>query len=187
LTDVTLSEFAYKLGISRAGVTYWRRRGIFEKAIKKVPGKKRILLDYKKALAAYKKNVDPAYNRAGQQKKKKPQKVKDRTGGGNGTGKKKASGDQSFADARAESEKYKALNSKLKYEIELSKWVPRDLVYDEIFRASRICRDTLSNLPARLAPLVTVCNDEQKNHDIIHKEIKATVDDFLSKLAQVKK
>jgi len=177
----TLADFADAAGISRPMVTKLRAMGVMEGAIIRQPGKKRVLVDIERALELYNERVDPNFRKA--------TRFRAGTGNGpdNGKEKKERSGGQSYIDARSISEQYKAAKLKLDYEVNKNLWISRSEVSDLSFKAARLARDTLLNIPSRIAALVAAESDTNSCYQIIYKEIRDALDDFTKQLKKISK
>jgi len=174
-----LTDFATAAGISKAMVTKLRAMGVMEGAIIRQPGKKRVLVDIERALELYNERVDPNFRKA----------TRFRAGANpdNGKEKKERSGGQSYIDARSISEQYKAAKLKLDYEVNKNLWISRSEVSDLSFKAARLARDTLLNIPSRIAALVAAESDTNSCYQIIYKEIRDALDDFTKQLKKISK
>lgn len=169
-------------------VTKARKQGVFEGALVEVPGKKKPLLKYKLAVRFYNSRLDPNFRKARQTPQKKTRAKK----GGNGRpprsapGREKPGG-QSFVSSRAEVEKYKAKELKLKHEINQGLWLKKADVADKAFKAGRLARDSFLNIPSRIAALVSAESDQHRCYKIIHDEIKEVLNEFVRQLKQMAK
>ena len=94
----------------------------------------------------------------------------------------KAKGGKTFVCARAEVEKYKAAEYKLKHEINQGLWLKKSDVAEKAFMAARLMRDSLLNIPARISALVSVESDQNQCFQILNKELKSVLDEYVSQL-----
>ena len=176
---VTSAEFAKRMNLSRNMVSRAKAQGVFEGALVDQPGKKRKLLTYKLAVKYYNSRLDPAFRKARQTPQKKAK-------GGNGKPA-KASGEKSFADARADVERLKADELRFKSEERKGLWVKKADVADKAFRAARLMRDSLLNIPARISALVASESEQSQCYRIVHDEIKQALDEFVRQLKTLRK
>jgi hypothetical protein len=90
--------------------------------------------------------------------------------------------DGTFIQARTWSERYKAAERKLNYEIKQSKWVPKAKVRDEAFKIGRILRDALINVGPRISALVAAETSEDRCLEILTKEHNELLKDVIRQL-----
>jgi len=197
MPHVTLSQFAKEAGIDPSMVTKLKRQGVLEAAI--VPpekGKKRPKLDLKKALKAYRENVDPAFTKdapqiknRGKAKAVKKKAVGKSTKKKKAAGKKKKSGGQSFIDARTKGEIMKLKNQELDYFIKKKKYIDVAEVEKNAFTASRILRDNLLNIPIRFAKVIAAKSKkkEKEIYQLLRREINKALDECHTNLAKLAK
>ena len=88
------------------------------------------------------------------------------------------SGDQpmSYADARAQHERFKARLAQLELEEREGKLVQADAVKQEAFRVARIVRDAMLNLPDRIAAELAAETNQFKVHQRLTKEIRRALE-----------
>ncbi len=91
----------------------------------------------------------------------------------------------SYSQARSLNEQFKVAQARIQLGITMDKYILKSKVKDEIFSASRLCRDSLLSIPDRIAPLVAAENDPHRCKNILDKEITATIEDFLKMLNAV--
>jgi hypothetical protein len=91
--------------------------------------------------------------------------------------------EDTFIQARTWSERYKAAERKLNYEIKQAKWVSKAQVRDESFKAGRILRDALLNIPPRVAAVMAaefgIDIDEHAVLRILHREHENALKEFI--------
>jgi hypothetical protein len=163
---VSFAEFARQQNIDKSMVTKLKRQGVLDAAlVDPEPGKKRPRLDLKKAIAAYKKNTDPAFRKGAPTIKKKK-------GGSNGAGSKKSGGD-SFVQARTHAEQIKAKDRELTYLIRQKKYIEVKLVNARAYTAGRVLRDNLLNIPIRAAAAIRpgTKKKEKQIYQLLRREI----------------
>jgi len=193
---VSFSQFAKEAGIDPSMVTKLKRQGVLDAAI--VPpekGKKRAKLDLKKALKAYRENMDPAFTKDAPQIKNlgKVKVVKKKTAG-KSTQKKKAvkkkkSGGQTYIDARTQAEVMKLKNRQLDYFIKKKQYIDVAEVEKNAFTASRILRDNLLNIPIRFAKVIAAKSKkkEKEIYQLLRREINKALDECHTNLAKLAK
>ena len=99
-------------------------------------------------------------------------------------GRKKNEGQgDSFIEARTESERYRASEKKLNYEIKQGKWIPKAQVRDDSFKAGRIFRDAMLNIPPRVSAILAAETDEHKIGRILIKEIEQGLKEIVRMLS----
>jgi hypothetical protein len=84
----------------------------------------------------------------------------------------------SLAQSRALREGYMAQLAKLEYEHEIGKVIDADEVKREAFRAARQVRDSLLNLPDRLAAELAAESNQFKVHQRLVKEIRRALEEL---------
>ena len=197
MPKLTLKQFAEKMGLHPSMITRARKKGILDAAIVPIEGKKRVLIDLAKGKKLYNANHDPNFRKREQLKrgqknnpkgvkaaKKKGEKPKQKT---KGKGKEESKTDNTYLSSRATLEKYKAAEKKLAFEIKQGLWIEKKEVQDKLFKISRVCRNTLLNIPARTAALVAAKSkkNRQQCFAIIHKEVKTAIEDYLKEISKI--
>jgi hypothetical protein len=192
MPDITLKFFAQKMGVSPSMITKARKAGILDAALVKVNGQTRVKINLAKGKKLYNQNLDPNFRKAeqkkrGQQNRKKgaAPSVKKKT-----AEKKPAAGKKdstTYLSSRAALEKYKALDKQLAFEIKQGMWIEKEVVQSQLFKISRICRDTLMNIPARTSALVAAHSKKKKGKvfEIIHREVKESIDEFIKQITKI--
>ena len=145
---MTAREFARHRKVDPSQVTRWKKKGFFRDALVKQKGKRRVLINSEKADDLLEKNLDPNYRKGGAVT------TKDRVPEIDVAPDPEKGVEDTFIEARTWSERYKAAERKLNYEIKQGKWVSKAQVRDESFKAGRIMRDTLLNIPPRVAAIL---------------------------------
>ena len=170
-------EFARHRQVDPSQVTRWKKKGFFKSALVKQKGKKRVLINSTKADEILEKNLDPNHRKGGAtttkdfaQEVEVPAVVEGKT-------------EDTFIQARTWSERYRAAERKLNYEIKQGKWIPKARVRDDSFKAGRIFRDALLNVGPRLAALVTAETDEHKNLMILQREHEQVLKEIVRMLS----
>ena len=115
MPTVTFAKFAEHIGTSAPMVSRLRRQGVLDAALVWPEGKKRPVLDLAIATKAYIESQDPNYTSDTPQIKSDDNLA--------GSADEKQAGSQSFIQARTWSERYRAADRKLNYEIRQGKWV----------------------------------------------------------------
>lgn len=166
-------EFARHRSVDPSQVTRWKKKGFFKSALVRQKGKKRVLINSAKADDLLEQNLDPNHRKGG------PTTTKDFANQVEveipGTTEK---AEDTFVQARTWSERYRAAERKLNYEIKQGKWIPKAQVRDEAFKAGRIFRDTILNIGPRVAAILAAEEDEhtilrllQQEHEQALKEV----------------
>ena len=79
--------------------------------------------------------------------------------------------DPKFIESQARREMFKAKLTELEYLEQVGKLVPAEEVDREWFELARLVRDSMLNLPARLADRLAHETDQRKIHDLLESEI----------------
>lgn len=83
-----------------------------------------------------------------------------------------------YAEARAQHEKFKMRLAQLELEQREGKLVEADAVQRESFKAARQVRDALLNLPDRVAGVLAAETNQFKVHQMLTKEIRRALEDL---------
>jgi hypothetical protein len=181
---MTVTDYAKHRGVSKAYISKIKNRGMLKGALVQKKNERYQRIDSVKADKILGENQDPNYTKGSPASQVKAQGKK----GGNGQGKEPlepsapGSGDQSFIDARTWSERYKAAERKLSYEIKSGKWILKAEVRDQAFKAARLARDTFLNISPRIGAIVAGERDEGKCVEIVHKEIMEAINEYIRQL-----
>lgn len=171
--ELTQQELAAAIGISQPRISKIISDGILDKSIRKEG--RRTYINFKKAQDELSRNLDmgrvtkanvPGIDNA----KSIPGPEPDQFGVMNNTG-------IDINRAKALAVYFQAALRKQQYESLQGKWLQKDRVERDIFSITRKARDTLQNIPARLAHVLT---DEQKEE--LTKEISQTLKDLANDL-----
>lgn len=84
----------------------------------------------------------------------------------------------SYAEARAQHERFKARLAQLELEQREGKLVEADVVKREAFRTARLVRDALLNLPDRVAGELAAETNQFKVHQRLVSEIRRALEDL---------
>lgn len=182
---VSAAEFARRQNISAEMVRKAKVQGVFKGALVKVPGKKKPLLKYKLAVRFYNARLDPNFRKERQTPQGKAKGKGKGKAPGNGDVRGRAGG-KTFVSARAEVEKYKAAELKLKHEISKGLWLKKADVVDKAFRAARLMRDTFQQIPARISALVAAESDQAQCYRIIKDEVTEALNEYVRQLEDLK-
>lgn len=188
MPQMTVTQYAKHRNVSKAYISKIKGRGMLDGALVKRKNYRFDLIDSKKADKILAANQDPNYT------KKSPTaqvKAKAKKEGGNDQGQNPLvrevteSGDQSFIDARTWSERYKAADRKLAYEIKAGKWILKAEVREQAFKASRLFRDALLNIAPRIAAIVAGERKEEKCLEILHREHTEVLNEIVRQLTML--
>jgi hypothetical protein len=183
---MSFAEYARHRECSRAYISKRKSEGVLDKAIVKKNGREKI--DSKKADKILGESSDPNFTKgspADQTKalsKKAAPKKKSRA---TEPLEPEDAKDQSFIQARTWSERYRAADRKLAFEIKSGKWIEKAVVRDQGFRAARLCRDGLLNIPARIVPLIIGEKDTNKAMELATKEINEVLGELVRQLSMM--
>ena len=83
-----------------------------------------------------------------------------------------------YAEARAQHERFKARLAQLELEQREAKLVEADVVKREAFRVARLVRDALLNLPDRVAGELAAETNQFKVHQRLTSEIRRSLEDL---------
>ena len=174
---MTAREYARHRGVDPSQVTRWKKKGFFRKALVKQKGKRRVLINSVSADAILDANLDPNHRKGGSVT------TRDRASEVDVTPDPGKGAEDTFISARTRSERYKAAERKLNYEIKQAKWVSKAQVRDESFKAGRILRDALLNVGPRVcAILAAEVGHEVDEHivlRILQKEHEHALKEFV--------
>ncbi|MCC7203119.1 MAG: hypothetical protein IT393_10730 [Nitrospirae bacterium] len=148
---VSQSEYARRKGVSKQHISRLTQKGIISLDDGKIDP-----VQADKQLAAAK---DPARDGL----RKSDSKVK--------------KGESSYWKARTEREQIRAKRERLEYEKAIGQLVDAEEVRLSAFNRGRILRDAIFNLPDRLAPLLAAESDVKKVNAILHKELRAALEE----------
>lgn len=84
----------------------------------------------------------------------------------------------SFHDARTLSERYKAALRKIELDEKTGRLVEAEQVKIAAFNKSRAVRDSLLNIPDRVAPILAAETDELRVSEILNQELKAALEEL---------
>ncbi len=87
-------------------------------------------------------------------------------------------GEMTYAEARAQHERFKSRLAQLELEQREGKLVEADAVQREAFKAARQVRDALLNLPDRVAGVLAAETNQFKVHQLLTKEIRRALEDL---------
>lgn len=90
----------------------------------------------------------------------------------------KTEGGLTYAEARAQHERFKSRLAQLELEQREGKLVEADAVQREAFKAARQVRDALLNLPDRVAGVLAAETNQFKVHQLLTKEIRRALEDL---------
>jgi hypothetical protein len=177
MPTVTFAKFAEHIGTSGAMVSKLRSQGVLDAALVWPEGAKRPVLDLDIALKSYKESQDPNYTSGTPQ-------IKGNDDLDESTDESQA-GRQSFIQARTWSERYRAADRKLNFEIRQGKWVLKADVKNKSFKAGRVLRDHFMNIPARCAAVVAAKSKkkEKEIYQLLRKEMISGLDECIKALA----
>jgi len=160
------AEYARSRGVSKSAITRFKQRGYFEGAIFEKDGK--TLLDSEKADELLAERLDPS-----------------RGGKRDESEKESSPEERSFLEARTWSERYRAADRRLTYEIRAGKYILKSEVREQNFAIARIARDQLMNMSARLTPLIAAETDASRITELLDTEIRAVIEDYIRALGAV--
>ena len=83
-----------------------------------------------------------------------------------------------FGEEQAKKEHFNAEKARLEYEARMGSLVDKDKVERMAFRLARLVRDTLLNLPDRLAGILASETDQHKIHATLTKELRQALEEL---------
>ena len=184
---MSFAEYARHRKVSKAYISKIKGQKVLDKAIVKKDGRAKI--DSKKADKILAESQDPNFGKdspaaqtkalakGGKQKKKKSRAKEPLES--------EESGDQSFVQARTWSERYKAADRKLAFEIKSGKWILKADVRNQGFKVARLCRDGLLNIGPRVVDLIMGEKDKNKALEIINKEVNEVLKELVRQLSMM--
>ena len=169
---VSPAEFARRHDLHKTTISRLCRRGFFDSAIVRVPGKKRYFLDQTKADLLLAENRDPNFVKGG---------INTKALSGSPAGK-------TFFELRTASELYKAKNRQLAYETKKDKYVRRSQVKREVAAASKILTAVFAPLPARIVKMLKQIDqiDEHTVLRILHQQHEQSLKEFVRLVKNIK-
>lgn len=196
---MSIREYANHRGVTPTAVMKWKNRGFLKGAFMKRKGWRWPKINQEKAdklLEGHLTQGPPAAPKAkpGAKAKKPKAKAKRKKAGTPESASSAASGgnddqgksqDQTFAEARAHSERIRAEKMELELEILKGTYIERAVVASENFRIGRLCRDQLLNIPARISAIIAVETDPFKIQNIMTDEITRILEDLTQELKKV--
>jgi hypothetical protein len=191
---MSFAEYARHRECSRAYISKRKSEGVLDKAIVKKNGREKI--DSKKADKILGESSDPNFTKGSDPNFTKGSPADQTKALSKKAAPKKKSRateplepedakDQSFIQARTWSERYRAADRKLAFEIKSGKWIEKAVVRDQGFRAARLCRDGLLNIPARIVPLIIGEKDTNKAMELATKEINEVLGELVRQLSMM--
>ena len=178
---MTGRQFARHREVDPSQVTRWTKKGFFKDALVRVKGKKRRLIDSEKADVILEKNLDPNHRKGGGvTTRDRGSQVEIEPDASKGT-------EDTFIQARTWSERYRAAERKLNYEIKQGKWMPKAQVRSEAFKAGRIFRDTMLNIPPRVQAIISAETglDEHQVGRLLTEEIEQALRELVRMINQM--
>lgn len=170
---VTVKEFAKHRGITERSVFRYLLSGGIPKEARIKEGRK-LFIDQDVADAYMDSNFTPrkVLLAAGQSTPSSPvMAAKDLTQQAQTAG-------LSYTDARALSQQYRAALLKLEIDEKTGKLVDAEAVKNAAFCKARTLRDSLLNIPDRVAPILAAENDQMKISEILTGEIRQALDEL---------
>jgi hypothetical protein len=160
------AEYARSRGVSKSMITRFKQRGYLDGALVEKDGK--TLLDSEKADELLAERLDPSCGgkRNSDEKELTPE-------------------DRSFLEARTWSERYRAADRKLTFEIRQGLWIKKSEVREHNFAITRVCRDHLLNIPGRCAAMLATESDQAKIMELLNKEITTALEDLVLALGAI--
>lgn len=187
---MSFAEYARQRDVSKSYISKIKGRGILDKAIIKKNGRPKI--DSRKADKILKEVLDPNFGKRSPEAKTKALargkttgKTKRKSRAKKPPGKKK-SGDQTFIRARTETEYYKAAHQKLDYKIKSGEFISKKEIEDQIFKATRLCRDGLLNIGPRVIDLIMGENNKARALKIVNKEVNDVLKELIQQLSKMR-
>jgi hypothetical protein len=163
---VSQAEYARSRGVSKSVVTRFKQRGYLDGAFVEKDGK--AFLDSEKADELLAERLDPS--RGGKRDSEEKESLPE---------------DRSFLEARTWSERYRAADRKLTYEIRAGKYVLKSEVREHNFKIARICRDALLNMSSRIAPIIAGESDQAKICQMIDSEVQTILKELVLALGAI--
>jgi len=157
----TMSRYARSRGLSRNAISKAYKQGVLDGALIRRKGRRGPLLNFEQADRLRAQRQLPNLQDLSESTAEK----------------------SNFAEARTWSERYRAAERKLNFEIKQGLWLQKQAVKEECFKAGRLCRDTLQNVPDRIAAIVAAETDEDKVREILQKEVETAITDYIQRLS----
>jgi len=168
MPKLTQTKFAEAVGVAQPTVANYIRDGRLKKAIVHVKGKKRPLIDLEIGRAELANNLDPSRKSKAKVSRKTMLDAIESAGL-----------DPSCVDyqtSRALNEHYKAALNKLEFEERKGTLVKKKDVEKEAFECARMVRDSIMNIPNRIADQLSVISDKKEIRDVLKKELSTALE-----------
>ena len=169
MTLMTQAEYARHCGVTPKTVSIWKsdpRGFLVWRSRKKIK-----YIHTEASDKGREAHQDPA--------KKKGARVDDQVPGGDLK-------EHDYKTARTWVERYKAANQKLQYEIKVGKYILKEDVGRDNFKAGRIFRDALLNIGPRIAPILAAENNEHKILEILKAEHTGVLKEIIKSLEKIR-
>ena len=169
---MTQSQYALHRKVDRAVITRFKQKGYLKGCLRRKPGGKKLYVVSALADKMLEKRLSKAHTKEHRFDGMKKVSEEGRTDA------------LQYSEARTWSERYRAADMKLSYEIRQGLWLRRSEVEEELFKITRIIRDSLLNIPVRVGAILAAESDVNKVVAILTKEQKAALNE-LSMLLKV--
>ncbi len=166
MTKVSVEDFAKHRGIQGRSVRRYIAEGIIPPAAI-IRERHRVFIDQAQADKYLNKHIVPRKNLLAAGKVDTAQAIE-----------KAATSGLSFHEARTVKERFTAALRKLEYEEKSGKLVDAETVKLAAFNKARAVRDTLLNIPDRIAPILAAEADEAAVNKILATEIRSALEDL---------
>jgi hypothetical protein len=176
MSFMSQKDYAKHLGVNPSYISHLKKKGFIEDALVDVPGKKYPKIDSVLADRLLAENLDMTFTRgSGVTTKDIGKLLTGKTGAGKET----------FQAARTKSERFRAKQLRQNYEIKQGKWMLKSQVKNESFKAGRIFRDAMLNIPPRVGAILAAETDEHKIGRILIKEIEQGLKEIIRMMNQI--
>lgn len=81
-----------------------------------------------------------------------------------------------FANSQAQKEFFRAELARLDFEERVARLVDKSKVEEVAFHVGRLVRDSMLNIPSRLAGILAAESDQRKVHDLLEREIRQALE-----------
>lgn len=169
---MTQKEYAESRKVSPSLITKFKQLGYLKGAFSKKPGGSQVFIVSARADKVLEERLSKAHTKEHRFDGMKKVSEEGRTDA------------LKYSEARTWSERYKAADMKLSYEIRQGLWLRKEEVEETLFKVARIIRDNLLNIPVRVGAILAAESDENKCVEILTKEQKAALNE-LSMLLKV--
>jgi len=171
MSKVTVGEYAQHRKVTERTVRQYIAHGLLNDAVSREG--RRVFIDQQKADRAMSRNATTRRELEGKVLPSRPTKAQQAK-----TAKQAGTAGLSFHDARTLAQRYKAALLKIELDERTGRLVDAEQVRASAFAKARAVRDSLLNIPDRIAPILAAEGDAGKVAEIITREIRQAMEEL---------